>query len=258
MLTITKKDSRNYSEINNFQHLLKSVSSCLFNKVPKHTKPQKQIRRKERLKEMFLNYCSSLDVSPDPTFRVTSTKLPPEAHLKNLINHQQNQIKSITKQLSKRSKNNKNPFPEKSFPNKIFALLNHPTYSFLPKKNNSSIFSLFNHESEISLKFLQKNRKKVESKLKNLEKLENFIKMKEDNKTWFKRNRQVALKILQEVERIYSVKKSSGHFSSRYKSADISDCRESIRNTASVEETSLTARSASVSARRLGLFISKF
>ena len=260
MLTITKPDPRNYSEVSHFQHLLKSVSSCLFNKVPKQARPQKQIRRKERLKEMLLSYCSSLDVSPDPTFRVTSSKLPAEAHLKTLITHQQSQIKSISTQRPKRPQSTLNPFPESSFPSKVFALLHKPSYSFLPSKNNSSIFSLFNHEAELALKFLKENRREVERKLEDLRGLGTWLQMKEEKKTWAKRTRLVALRILQEAEKIYAVKMSSGHFSSRFKSADNSGCRgrlRELRELESVDETSATVRSTSVSARRLGVFIIK-
>jgi hypothetical protein len=245
-------EKENFSDVKKLQNLLQNVSSCLFNKISKCPEKKKELRRKKRLKNHYIEYFSSLNLSPIPTIRVDKSIKSPEVHLKSLVSHQSYHLKNPSHQ--KNTSNSKKPFniyPVNSLPFRVFSFLSPPSFNFLPLKTTCTIFSHFPHNEKLSLSSLKKMHKKVEKKLLSKNQLDTF-----SNKSYSK----TLKKIEKDLESLLMIKNNSGIFTKRYKSSqnfknfkEISPNRSYVMNDLSQDRTA-TTRSGSVSYRRLGFF----
>lgn len=243
------KENEGFSQVKQIQNLIQSVSNCIFNKVSRPNKQSKELRRKERLKNMYIEYMQNLNLKPTTNLDVV-VKVPYQSQIKVLISHQSHRLQySSRSQKTLKAKSSSPLFflPKSPFISSLISLFSPPSYSNFRDKSSYQITSIFSHPEKNCIKKREHIKTKLEKKLENFK-----------DKAIKRSNRHIRRELQKSVEKIFTLKKNSGYFTVRHRDRnedEISECRSAIRvGSEETRDQSFTGRSSSATSLRLGFF----
>lgn len=259
--------STDFSRFLKLQQGLKNLMKLSVKSIPKGKVQVKELRRKERLKGLYLDYMKILSLTVDFRDGTKSPFISSEIQIKQLVKHQEaflNELSQIDLPSSQAKLKN---FPSINYSlfknpllNRIKAVMEPESKLFRPETNNCAIKTVFFHDEKIALAHKERIQQDLDLKLMAFVnkgqingKISRMVKIDSDYRKSFE-------KVVESVKRIgFLVKKpifpqagASGIESSRIR-------HKSSRFSQVFSEDSLdasTSRSSSANHRRLGFFFS--
>lgn len=245
-------ENEGFCKVQEIQSIIRSMSNCIFNKVPKPRKQNKELIKKQRLKKLYVDYMKSLNLESTTKKDTKAPFISCEAQLKVLLTHQDHRLHAS----SKSEKSLKPTKKSQIFQVQTNSLLSKLTSLFSSSSKNPSFKNSAYTLSSIFVHAKSKILKRKERLISKLEK--NFEEFQE--KEIKVRHRKIRKNIAQSVEKILMTRKSVGYFTRRLRSyedmeGDLSECRSAIRvGSEETRDQSVTGRSSSATPRRLGFF----
>ena len=263
--------SADFSRFLKVQKEMKSVAKLSLKTIPKLKLQVKELRRKERLKTLHLDYMKILSLTADFRDGTKSPFVSSEIQIKQLVKHQEAFLNELGQMDLASSQARPNIFPCISYSlfknpllNRIKAVVEPESKLFRPEANNCAIRTIFFHDERGALMHKERIKQDLEVKLMAFAnkgqingKISRMVKIDSDYRKSYE-------KVVESVKRIgFLVKKplfpqanlaagSSGIESSRIR-------HKSSRFSQIFSEDSLeasTSRSSSANHRRLGFFFS--